>query len=107
HRRHWHVHTDSDLGHCANFGDPTRRGALKQEWREAREEKPSVLARHLLSRQMEIETLLVDEAAAQAEGGRRLGLYGVHREALTIGIDIADADDLQPGMTVEVVVDRY
>lgn len=56
---------------------------------------------------MEIETLLVDEAAAQAEGGRRLGLYGVHREALTIGIDIADADDLQPGMTVEVVVDRY
>lgn len=28
-RKNWHVHTDSDLGHCSNFGDPTRGNALK------------------------------------------------------------------------------
>lgn len=106
-RKHWHVHTDSDLGGCANFGEPTRGSSLKQEWREVREADPSVLARHLLSRELEIETLLVDEAAAQAEAARRLGLYSVNRDVVLVGWDISDADDLQLNETVELVVNRF
>lgn len=106
-RKHWHVHSDSDLGGCANFGNPMRGSSLKQEWREVREADPSVLARHLLSRELEIDTLLVDQAAAQAEAARRLGLYGVNRDVVRVGWDIADADDLQLNETVELVIDRF
>lgn len=106
-RKHWHVHTDSDLGHCANFSDPTRGSSLKQEWREARAADPAVLARHLLSRELEIDTLLVEQADAQAEAARRLGLYGVNRDVVRVGWDIADADDLQLNETVELVLNRF
>lgn len=106
-RKNWHTHTDSDLGHCANFGDPTRGNALKQEWREVREESSAVAARHLLSRELEIETMLVDQSAAEAEAARRLNLYSVNRDVVRIGYPISEADSLQLNETVELVLDRF
>ena len=106
-RRHWHVHSDSDLGHCANFADPTRGSSLKQEWREVRAEDPAVLARHLLSREVEVETFLVDAAAALAEAERRLGLYGVDRTVVRVSVDLDQAAVLQMNETVELIVDRF
>lgn len=106
-RRHWHVHSDSDLGHCANFGDPTRGNSLKQEWRETREESAAVKARHLLSRELEFETLLVEQADAQAESARRLSLYGVHRDVTRVALAFDDAKDLVPNITVNLVTDRF
>lgn len=106
-RRHWHVHSDSDLGHCANFGDPTRGNALKQEWREVSVEDAAVRTRHLLSREMEFETHITDQSAAQLEASRRLGLYGVNRDVVRIQLPFVEAAALQPNRTVELVYDRF
>lgn len=106
-RKHWHVHSDSDLGHCVNFADPARGGVLKQEWREVRADDPAVLARHLLSRELEIETFLVEEAAALAEAERRLGLYGVNRDVVRVAVDLGSADLMQINTTFNLVTDRF
>lgn len=106
-RKNWHVHTDSDLGHCANFGDPTRGNALKQEWREARAHDAAVQARHLLSTELTIETLLVEQAAAEAEAERRLGLYGVNRDVVRVGVERVDAGAMTLNETVELRTDRF
>lgn len=106
-RKNWHVHTDSDLGHCANFGDPARGSALKKEWREARIQDSSVLTRHLLSTELSIETFLVEQAAADAEAERRLALYGVNRDVVRVGVDREDAELMLLNTTVTLRTDRF
>lgn len=105
--RNWHVFSDADVGGCVNVGDPTRATGLKLEWREVSEDDPSVQARHLLSRQLEVDTLMVEQADAQAEASRELALYGVNRDVVRIGVEMAGADDLVANATVVLMLDRF
>lgn len=106
-RRNYHVHSDSDLGQCVNFMDPTRANMLKQEWREVVAEDATVKARHLLARELDIETAIADEAAAAAEGARRLGLYGVDRDVIRVAIDRAEAEALALNSTITLQHRRH
>ncbi len=45
-------------------------------------EDAAIIARHLLSQEMELETAHQMTADAEAEGARRLGLYGVDRDVV-------------------------
>ncbi len=51
-----------------------------------------MLVKHLLSRELTIETLIADTAAAEAEASRRLGLYGVQRKVIRV---MATRDEAQ------------
>jgi hypothetical protein len=106
-RRNWHVHGDSDLGACVNYADATRAGILKKEWREAVAEDAAVKTRHPLSRDLQIETCIVSEAAATAEVARRLTLYGVDRDVLRVAVDWRDADAMSVNQTVTLRMSRH
>ncbi len=93
-RRNWHVHSDSDVaGRVA--ADAAKATALKQEYVDTSAEDPAVLVNHLLSRELSVETLIADTAAAQAEAARRLGLYGVQRKVIQV---MASRDETGPMM---------
>lgn len=83
HGKRWHVHSDNDLaGRVA--ADAAKATALKQEYLDTSAEDPAVLAKHLLSRELSIETLIAETSAAEAEAARRLGLYGVQRKVIRV-----------------------
>lgn len=83
--RNWHVHNDNDVAGCVAASNPARATALRQEYIEAKTEDPAVLVKHLLARELVIETLIAYAADAQAEATRRLGLYGVQRKVIRVG----------------------
>lgn len=83
--RNWHVHNDSDVAGCVAASNPARATALRQEYIEAKAEDPGVQVKHLLARELVIETLIAYAADAQAEATRRLGLYGVQRKVIRVG----------------------
>ncbi len=91
-RRNWHVHNDSDIAGCIASKKPALATALRQEYVDAKAEDPAVLVKHLLSRELTIETLIADTAAAEAEASRRLGLYGVQRKVIRV---MATRDEAQ------------
>lgn len=82
--RNWHVHSDNDLAGCVAAANPARGTALRQEYLDSKAEDLAVQTKHLLSRELVIETLLADAAAAEAEAARRLALYGVQRRVIRV-----------------------
>ena len=103
-RRHWAVQSGSELANCVATA---RRTELAQEWRTVTAENASVKTKNLLAAELTFDTLLVDEADAQAEAARLLALYGVRRDRLIVPIDtdLAAAADL--GRTVTIMVNRW
>ena len=104
--RNWHVHTDSDLVGCANFGNPMRGSALQQEWLEEKAEDASVQVRHKLAKDLTFETCLTTAGAAAVEAARLLPLYSADREVIRISVAF-DADNLlKLNKTVTVKLNR-
>jgi hypothetical protein len=104
-RKNWHVHTDSDLGSCVNFGSPERASILKQEFQTVFVE--TAQPKHLLAPELIIDTLLVDADAAQAECDRRSGMYSVDRVVTTIAVEMSEAGAMVPGATIAIEIPRY
>lgn len=95
-----HVHSNAEVGPSFADADPIAAERLKQEWREVSAENAAVLDKHLLSRPLDIETTFALEADAQAEADRQLVLYGVDREAVTVGAAKEDAGAMVLGATI-------
>jgi hypothetical protein len=93
HSKNWHTYSDSELAGCVSAADPARALALQQEFVEISAEDSSVLTKHLLARELVIETMISDAAAASAEATRRLGLYSVQRKVIRVMATREDAED--------------
>lgn len=76
-------------------------------FREIKKEDSAVQTQYLLSQEMIIETLLVDDGDADAEADRRAALYGTYRFCVIVPVDTADADDMVLGTTGTVTLDRF
>lgn len=79
HTRNHAVVTEDSLSGNAIVNDPDFVAFAKQEYRQADAENASTLELHRLAKPMTFTTCLVSAAAAQAEAGERLALYGVAR----------------------------
>lgn len=79
HTRNHAVATEDALAGDAIVNDPDFVAFAKQEYRQAEAENPATLDLHQLAKPMTFTTCLVSVAAAQAEAGERLALYGVSR----------------------------
>lgn len=97
--RNWLVQDDAALGGCV---DMARRGFLAVEFREVKAENEAVRTKHLLSPELRISTLIVDETDATAEAARRLALYSVRRDTVTFDLRQEKAAAYQPGVTMRV-----
>jgi len=96
--RNWSPHSDTEIALCA----ADRATFLKQEWREAVATNAGIAAKHLLAPTLTIETLLVNEADANAEAVRQLALYGQTRLLVGFGVDRATADSLPLNTCVQM-----
>ena len=85
-----------------------RRSEIGREWREAKAENTEIQDGNLLAPELIIDTLLAEEADAQAEADRLLKLYEIQRAQWqttvqlnddTVALDMADV--------VEIVHERY
>lgn len=98
------VQADATLGQCVSVA---RRGAVSAPWREIKADAPAVRTKHLLAPELAIDTMLVNPADAAAEAARRLALYSVRRDVLTLPIEHIAADAYGLGATVQVKLDRF
>lgn len=79
-RKFWLVQ-DSDL---AGSVTDARRGELRQEYRRVTDSDSSVKTKHLLSADLEFQTLLIDATAAATENTRRLTMYKTRRDRFEV-----------------------
>jgi hypothetical protein len=93
HSKNWHAYSDSELAGCVAAANPARATALKQEYVDASDDDAAVLVKHLLAREMVIDTLLTSATDAAAEAMRRLNLYGVQRKVIRVMATREDAED--------------
>lgn len=87
-----------------------KRNFLKEDYRTTKVEDLSVQTRHLLAPEMEFETLLLDSTAATAEATRRLNLYKVERDRLSIKVGVESLESLSSidlGSVIQVRVLRF
>lgn len=91
HSRNWHVFSDTEIAGSVAAADPARATALQQEYVESSDEDASVLVKHLLARELVIETLLTSATDADAEATRRLDLYSVQRKVIRVMATREDA----------------
>lgn len=101
-----HTFSNSEIGpsYADAFAEQAER--LKQEWLEATETSQEILDLHPLSKGLEIQTTIADQAAAVSESGRNFALYSVNRQSLTIGVTFEDARQLNLGDTIAVIIPR-
>lgn len=78
-----------------------------EEWRSAVAENAAVKTLHPLSKDIEFETLLLNEADATAEAARRLDLYGKRRERFRVAIKSEFAALFDLGDTLTLVLRRF
>lgn len=64
----------------------SRMNFLKEIYRKVIATDNTVKNKHLLSEEMEVETLLIDSTAAQTEATRLLGIYKVMRDRLEVDV---------------------
>jgi hypothetical protein len=105
HSKNWTVQTSGLAGAVT----ATRRAFLAEEYRTAVATDSTVLNMHPLAPTLERETLLLTQAAADAEAARLLAVFGVRRDRLKIrsqlGTELVSLADL--GSTVRVSIDRF
>jgi hypothetical protein len=77
------------------------------EYRTVTDQDASVQTAHLLSPELNFDTLLIDLAAAQAECTRRLNLYKVRRDMLQGDVPSSVRAYVQPGKQVKLYGPRY
>lgn len=84
------------------------RALFGREWREAQETQSDVQTQHLLADQDEWETLLTEEADAQAEATRLQDLRGEKRELLEFTVPLTDdSAAIELNQVVGLVHPRY
>lgn len=80
---------------------------LSREYSTVSMQDNSIKTVHLLAPEMNVNTCLVDEAAAQAEAARLLTLHKVRRDPLQLDISLKTLPSIQIGKVALVVQDRY
>lgn len=103
-RRNWQPLSDADLAGSVSVED---RASLAQEWRTVTATDASVQTTHLLASEVEVETLLVDAAAAQAEADRRLTLCSVRRDVYRVPLSSGYATARDLGDEIRLTVPRF
>lgn len=78
-----------------------------EAFRNAVSEDADIKDIHLLSDEVEFDTLLLDQAAASGEATRRLGIYGARRERYRLLLKSEEAAALDLGETVTLAVNRF
>jgi len=104
-RRSWAIQT-SDLDDTA---DAARISFLATEFRQSSSEDSSVKTKHILAREMSVNTLLATEAAGATEATRLLALHKVSRDRYLALVKV-DADllaILDLGAVVTLRMDRF
>lgn len=87
--RIWHLMQDGEIGGCVSND---RRAYLSTEYREAKAENSSIQAKHQLSPEITIDTLLATQAAANTEASRLLALRSVRRDTIFILLPFGDSE---------------
>ncbi len=102
--RVWQVQGEGDLR-----GDVTemRRAYVKEATRRIVVEKAAVKAAHPLSQKLSFDTLFAAQADAQAEAQRRLAIYSVRRDHLSITVSGPEADSLTLGDVIRLTAPRF
>lgn len=105
-RRRW-LTQESDL---AGAVTDARRAELREAWQTVLAEDASVKTAHPLAADLDWESLLVEQADAQAEADRRLALYRVRRDRYEVRVKLDGAalfEALDLGVAVLLQHPRY
>lgn len=105
-RKFW---TTQEATALAGSVDDARRAALALEYRSITAEDPSIKVKHLLARELVVDTLLIEEDDAQAEADRLLALYRVPRRCFDVPVaqEVFAASGAQLGGQVLLQHTRY
>jgi hypothetical protein len=103
-RRNWQPLDGSEVAGSVTDED---RAALAQEYRTVVATDATVQTTHLLAREIERETLLVDATAAQTEADRLLALYKVRRDRYRVPVTASYATGRDLGDEVQIKVPRF
>lgn len=99
-----YVTQDTDL---AGSVTDARRNEIKEEFREVVATDGAVKAKHLLSPELEFNTLLTVAANASTEATRLLDIYKVRRDVVTARVRVCVCYDIDLGDVVEVDIKRF
>ena len=103
--RNWLVQSGDGL---AGAVSADRRAWLAEQYRTVSAEDLAVKEKHLLSQQMERDSLLTTAAQAQAECTRLLNLYKVDRHTFRITVKSADPlKGIELGSVIQLTLDRF
>lgn len=103
-RRNWRALAGGDVAGSVSDAD---KAALAQDWRTVTAENAATQTTHLLAREIEQPSLIVDATAAQTEADRLLALYGVRRSRYRIPMATEYASSIGLGYTVTIKVPRF
>jgi hypothetical protein len=101
----YRTHSESDIAGYVTEVQPNRAAALRQEWREVVVPVAGVAALHPLAVELEVETLLTEEADASAEAARLAALYGVDRYVTQVTVTRERAEECPLNSTVTLYPD--
>jgi hypothetical protein len=99
------VFSEADLKSVAS-DDPFRSFA-KQEWRLAKIESAANKTLHPKGPELIFDTCLTDQAAAEAEAARLMGIYGTRRDLFTIAVASDEIPTVDLGDIVTAAPDRF
>ncbi|MBF0334466.1 MAG: hypothetical protein HQL40_12610 [Alphaproteobacteria bacterium] len=109
--RCWTVQGVTDLlGDPASPSDPIGaawRGYVGREWRPAVAEPAGVRIRHPLAHDLTVDSLLVEEADAQAEAARLGALWGTRRPVARWSMAATQADAIDRGAVIRLRTPRF
>ena len=80
---------------------------LGKEYRTATATDAAVKEKHLLSPELNVDSLMVAEADAQAEADRLLALYKIRRDVLKVQVKTQVVAKVILGQVVKIVNPRY
>ncbi|MBB4146020.1 hypothetical protein [Rhizobium rhizoryzae] len=98
------VHQVQDRSRTAGVLTDEQRTFLAAEWREVVAEDATIKERYKLATEITLETAIANQADAQSEATRKLGLYGVNRFVLSLDAAIAEVAALTLGASVNAVL---
>lgn len=100
--KNWTVQTD-----LAGIVGAARVAYLAQGFRSVTQTLPSVLLQYKLATEMDVDTLLINQSDATAEGNRQLALQSVRRDIFDVTIPVAQLPTLIFLDVVQLTVNRF
>ncbi len=101
---YWSALTESDI---AGDVDASLRAELIEPWRTAEAADATVAITYPLAQVTEVESLIADQAAAQAEAARLLALLSVPSARYKIAVPLELASRVQLGSIIKVTLPRW